>query len=76
MKKKERKKKEHPRHQHTSRSKVSGQRLETVTSFQFKYLGSIITGEGSKLEILLARSEQTTATLTRLKLICNDSYIN
>ena len=30
--------------------KVSGQRLETVTSF--KYLGSVITDEGSKPEIL------------------------
>ena len=30
--------------------KVSGQRLETVTSF--KYLGSVITDEGSKLELL------------------------
>ena len=31
--------------------KVSGQRLETVTSF--KYLGSVITDEGSKPEICL-----------------------
>ena len=30
--------------------KVNGQKLETVTSF--KYLGSVITDEGSKLEIL------------------------
>ena len=30
--------------------KVNGQRLETVTSF--KYLGSVITDEGSKPEIL------------------------
>ena len=30
--------------------KVNGQKLETVTSF--KYLGSVITAEGSKLEIL------------------------
>ena len=44
--------------------KVNGQRLETVTSF--RYLGSIITDEGSKPEIL-ARIAQTTAALTRLK---------
>ena len=30
--------------------KVNGQKLETVTSF--KYLGSVITGEGSEPEIL------------------------
>ena len=30
--------------------KVNGQKLETVTSF--KYLGSVITDEGSKPEIL------------------------
>ena len=44
--------------------KVNGQRLETVTSF--KYLGSVITDEGSKLEIL-SRIAQTIAALTRLK---------
>ena len=38
--------------------KVNGQKLETVTSF--KYLGSVITDEGSKPEILL-RIAQTTA---------------
>ena len=31
-------------------NKVNGQKLETVTSF--KYLGSVITNEGSKPEIL------------------------
>ena len=45
-------------------NKVNGQKLETVTSF--KYLGSVITDEGSKLEIL-SKIEQTTAELTRLK---------
>ena len=44
--------------------KVNGQRLETVTSF--KYLGSIITDEGSKPEIL-SRIALTTAALSRLK---------
>ena len=45
-------------------AKVNEQKLETVTSF--KYLGSVITDEGSKPEIL-SRITQTTATLTRLK---------
>ena len=44
--------------------KVNGQKLETVTSF--KYLGSVVTDEGSKPEIL-SRIAQTTAALTRLK---------
>ena len=43
---------------------VNGQKLETVTSF--KYLGSVITNEGSKPE-LLCRIAQATAALTRLK---------
>ena len=49
--------------------KVNGQKLQTVTSF--KYLGSIITDEGSKPEIL-SRITQTTAALTRLKPVWND----
>ena len=44
--------------------KVNGQKLETVTSF--KYLGSVITDEGSKPEII-SRIAQTTAALTRMK---------
>ena len=44
--------------------KANGQKLQTVTSFE--YLGSFITGEGSKPEIL-CRIAQTTAALTRLK---------
>ena len=47
---------------------VNGQRLETVTSF--KYLGSAITDEGSKPEIL-SRIAQATAALTRLKPVWN-----
>ena len=43
--------------------KVNGQKLETVRSF--KYLGSLITDEGSKPE-LLCRIAQATAALTRL----------
>ena len=45
-------------------TKVNGQKLETVTSF--KYLGSVITDEGSKPEIH-SRIAQTTAALTSLK---------
>ena len=53
--------------------KVNGQKLETVTGF--KYLGSVITDEGSKLEIL-SRIAQTTAALTRLKPLWNDRSIS
>ena len=53
--------------------KVNGQRLETVTSF--KCLGSVITDEGSKLEIL-SRIAQTTAALTRLKPLWIDKSIS
>ena len=53
--------------------KVNGQELETVTCF--KYLGSVITDEGSKPEIL-SRIAQTTAALTRLKPVCNDRSIS
>ena len=52
--------------------KVNGQRLETVT--RFKYLGSVITDEGSKPEILF-RIAQTTAAMTRLKPVLNDRDI-
>ena len=41
--------------------KVNGQKLETVTS-----LGSVITDEGFKPEVLF-KTAQTTATWTRLK---------
>ena len=53
--------------------KVNGQTLETVISF--KYLGSVITDEGSKPEIL-SRVAQTTAALTRLKPVWNDRSIS
>ena len=43
---------------------VKGQKLEAVTSF--KYLGSVITDEGPKPEIL-SRIAETTAALTRLE---------
>ena len=53
--------------------KVRGQKLETVTSF--KYLGSVITDEGSKPDIL-SRIAQATAALTRLKPIWIDKSIS
>ena len=49
--------------------KVNGQKLGTITSF--KCLGSVITDEGSKPEVL-SRIAQTTAALTRLKPVWND----
>ena len=54
-------------------TKVNGEKLETVTSF--KYLGSVITDEGSKPEILY-RIALTTAVLTRLKPVWNDRSIS
>ena len=41
----------------------------------FKYLGSVITDEGSKPEIL-STIAQTTAALTRLKPVWNDRSIS
>ena len=52
--------------------KVNEQKLETVTSF--KYLGSVITDEDSKPE-MLSRIAQTTAALTRLKAVWIDNSI-
>ena len=53
--------------------KVTRQKLETVTSFQ--YLGSVITGEGS-MPVVLSRIAQTTAALTRLKPVWIDEYFS
>ena len=53
--------------------KINGQKFETVTSLM--YLGSAITDEGSKPEIL-SRIAQTTAALTRLKPVWNDMSIS
>ena len=52
---------------------MNGQKLEKVTSF--KYLGSVITDEGSKPEIL-SRIAQATAALTRLKPVWIDKSIS
>ena len=53
--------------------KVNGQKLQTVTSF--KYLGSVISDEGSTPE-LLSRIARTTAALTKLKPDWNDRNIS
>ena len=44
--------------------KINGQKLETVTSF--KYLGSFVSDEDSRPQIL-SRIAQTTAALTGLR---------
>ena len=53
--------------------KVNGQKLEIVSNF--KYLGSFITDERSKPE-MLSRLAQKTAALTRLKPAWNDRSIS
>ena len=53
--------------------KVNGQKFETVTSF--KDLGSDITDEGYKSEIL-SRIAQTIAALAKLKPVWNDTSIS
>ena len=53
--------------------KVNGQKLEAVTSF--KCLGSVITDEGPKPQIL-SRIAQTTAAWTRMKPVWHDRRIS
>ena len=53
--------------------KVKGQKLGTVTSF--KYLGAVVSDDGSKAETL-SRIEQATAALTKLKPIWRDNNIS
>ena len=48
---------------------IDNKKLETVRSF--KYLGAIVSDEGSKPEIL-SRIAQTTAAVTKLKVIWYD----
>ena len=60
-------------HPITTKITVSGKELETVD--HFKYLGAIISEEGSKAEIL-ARAAQTTAAMTKLKTIWKDRNIS
>ena len=53
--------------------KIKGQRVEEVENF--KYLGAIISNEGSKPEII-SRIAQTTAALCRLNIIWRDKSIS
>ena len=53
--------------------KVKGQKLGTVTSF--KYLGPVVSDDGSKPEIL-SRIEQATVALTKLKPISRVNSIS
>ena len=52
---------------------MNGQKFQTDTSF--KYLGSVKIDEGSKPE-RVSRIAQTTAAMTRLKPVWNDSSIS
>ena len=52
---------------------VKGQKLGTVTSF--KYLGAVVSDDGSKLEVL-SRVAQATAALTKLNPICRVNNIS
>ena len=52
--------------------RIGGQKLETVQSF--KYLGSVVSDEGSKQEIM-SRIAQTIGALTKLKAIWKDKNI-
>ena len=53
--------------------KTKGQRLEEVENF--KYLGAIISNEGSKPEIH-SRIAQTTASLSKLKIVWREKNIS
>ena len=56
----------------TKTIKVKGYNLETVTNF--KYLGAIVTDEGTKREVL-TRIAQATSALTKLKTVWKDRKI-
>ena len=51
---------------------IDNKKLETVRSF--KYLGAIVSNEGSRPEVL-SRIAQTTAAMTKVKVIWNDKTI-
>ena len=53
-------------------SGVNGEKLDEIDSF--KYLGAVVTDQGSKPEVL-PRITETTAALTRLKPIWSDMHI-
>ena len=51
---------------------INAEKLSEVDSF--KYLGAVVTDQGSEVEVL-PRITQTTAVLARLKTIWNDKHI-
>ena len=53
--------------------KVTGQKMGTVTSI--KYLGAVVSDDGSKPEVL-SRIAQATAALTKLEPIWRDNTIS
>ena len=53
--------------------KVKEQKMGTATSL--KYLGTVVSGDGSKPEVL-SRIAQATAALTKLKHIWRDNNIS
>ena len=53
--------------------RINGEKLDEVVSF--KYLGAVVTDQGSKPEVL-SRIVQTTAALARLKTIWSDKQIS
>ena len=53
--------------------RINGEKLDEVDSF--KYLGAVVTDQGSKPEVLF-RIAQTTAALARLKTIWSDKHIS
>lgn len=59
--------------QFTTDITVSNQKTQKVT--RFKYLGSVITHDRCKTEIL-SRKAQTTATMTKIKTIQNNRNIS
>ena len=52
---------------------IKGQKLGTVTSF--KYLGAVVSDDGSKPEVF-SRISQATASLIKLKPIWRDNNIS
>ena len=52
--------------------KINGEKLDEVDNF--KYVGAVVTDQGSKVEVL-SRIAQTTEALARLKTTWNDKHI-
>ena len=54
--------------------RINGEKSDSVQVDSFKYLGAVVTDQGSKPEVL-SRIAQTTAALARLKTIWSDKHI-